>query len=75
LPGAVLPATGAPYIESLDTTRLDGGFVTLFRYDVHDPVVVDRATCTFATLGDPTTNAGIEAVTTLRRAPFSVTGT
>src|ERR1051325_3715472 len=27
MPSAVLPATGAPFLESLDTTRLDGGLV------------------------------------------------
>ena len=25
MPSAVLPATGAPFVESLDTTRFDGG--------------------------------------------------
>ena len=27
MPSAVLPATGGPFVESLDTTRLDGGMV------------------------------------------------
>jgi outer membrane receptor for ferrienterochelin and colicins len=27
VPSAVLPATGAPFLESLDTTRLDGGLI------------------------------------------------
>jgi outer membrane receptor for ferrienterochelin and colicins len=63
---------------SLDVTRADGPFTvtgTLFRYDVHHPAVVDRATYTLATLSEPTINTGIEAVATFRRPPFSVTGT
>src|SRR5437899_4362884 len=27
MPSAVLPATGEPFVESLDTTRFDGGLV------------------------------------------------
>jgi iron complex outermembrane receptor protein len=63
---------------SLDVTRTHGPFSvtgTLFRYDVHDPAVVDRVTYTLATLTEPTMNTGIETVATFRRAPFSVTGT
>jgi hypothetical protein len=37
---------------------------TLFRYDVHDPAVVDRATYTLATLGEPTITTGLETVAT-----------
>ena len=48
---------------------------TLFRYEVHDPAVVDRATYTLASLSEPTITSGIESVATFRRAPFSVTGT
>ena len=63
---------------SFDITRVQGSLTltaTVFRYDVHDPAVVDRATYTLATLAKPTINTGIEAVATIRRAPFSVTGT
>ena len=48
---------------------------TLFRYEVRDPAVVDRATYTLATLGEPTINTGLETVATLRHPPFSLTGT
>jgi outer membrane receptor protein involved in Fe transport len=47
---------------------------TLFRYEVHDPAVVDRTTHTLATLSQPTINTGVETVATIRRPPFSVTG-
>jgi len=63
---------------SFDVTRAQGPLsltATLFRYDVHDPAVVDRATYTLATLGEPTINTGIETVATFRRSPFNVTGT
>jgi iron complex outermembrane receptor protein len=63
---------------SFDITRAQGPLTlttTVFRYEVHDPAVVDRATYTLATLAEPTINTGIEAVATIRRAPFSVTGT
>src|SRR4051812_2943193 len=63
---------------SFDLTRVQGPLsvtATLFRYEVHDPAVVDRATYTLATLGEPTLDAGLETVATIRRPPFSVTGT
>lgn len=63
---------------SFDITRAQGPLTltaTVFRYEVHDPAVVDRATYTLATLTEPTINTGLEAVATIRRAPFSVTGT
>jgi iron complex outermembrane receptor protein len=63
---------------SLDVTRVSGPLTvtgTLFSYDVRDPAVVERSTFTLATLGRPTTTAGVEAVATFRRQPFSVTGT
>jgi outer membrane receptor for ferrienterochelin and colicins len=63
---------------SFDITRALGPLTltgTLFRYEVHDPAVVDRATYTLATLAEPTINMGIETVATIRRPPFSVTGT
>jgi len=63
---------------SFDVTRAQGPLsvtATVFRYEVHDPAVVDRATYTLATLGEPTINTGVETVATIRRPPFSVTGT
>jgi len=63
---------------SFDVTRAQGPLsvtATLFRYEVHDPAVVDRATYTLATLGEPTVNTGLETVVTIRRPPFSVTST
>jgi outer membrane receptor for ferrienterochelin and colicins len=63
---------------SLDITRSQGPLTltaTLFRYDVEDPAVVNRATYTLSTLSSPTINTGIEAVATFRRAPFTATGT
>jgi iron complex outermembrane receptor protein len=63
---------------SFDVTRAQGPLIltaTLFRYDLHNPAVVDRATYTLATLGEPTINTGLETVATIRRPPFSVTGT
>ncbi len=63
---------------SVDVTRAQGPLsltATAFRYEVHDPAVVDRATYTLATLPEPTINTGIETVATVRRAPFSLTGT
>ena len=63
---------------SLDVTRARGPLsltATLFRYEVHDPAVVDRVTYTLATLREPTINSGVETVATIRRPPFSVTGT
>jgi iron complex outermembrane receptor protein len=63
---------------SVDITRVQGPVTltaTVFRYDVHDPAVVNRATYTLASLVEPTINTGIEAVATIRRRPLSVTGT
>jgi iron complex outermembrane receptor protein len=63
---------------SLDVTHAQGPLsltATVFRYEVHDPAVVDRATYTLATLSEPTINTGIETVATFRRAPVSVTAT
>lgn len=63
---------------SLDLTRSYGPLTvtaTAFRYDVENPAVVDRATYTLATLSESTVTSGVEAVATIRRAPFSVTGT
>ena len=63
---------------SFDLTRTQGPLsltATFFRYEVHDPAVVDRATYTLATLGEPTINTGLETVATIRHPPFSLTGT
>jgi iron complex outermembrane receptor protein len=63
---------------SVDVTREAGPLtvtVTFFRYDVDHPAVVDRATYTLSTLSEATVNQGVETVATVRRAPFSVTGT
>ena len=63
---------------SFDVTRAQGPLsltATLFRYEVRDPAVVDRATYTLATLGEPTINTGFETVATIRHPPFSLTGT
>jgi outer membrane receptor for ferrienterochelin and colicins len=63
---------------SLDVTRARGPLsltATLFRYEVHDPAVVDRATYTLSTLSEPTINTGLETVATIRHPPFSVTAT
>ena len=45
---------------------------TLFRYDLMNPVVVERSTYTLANLNDDTIITGAEAIATFRR-PFSVT--
>jgi iron complex outermembrane receptor protein len=63
---------------SIDVTRTLGPMTltgTLFHYDVRDPAVVDRATYTLSTLGEPTVNTGFEGVATFRRQPFSATAT
>jgi iron complex outermembrane receptor protein len=63
---------------SFDATRSIGPLTmtaTVFRYDVKDPAVVDRATYTLSSLSSPTIDTGVEAVATIRRAPFSATGT
>jgi outer membrane receptor for ferrienterochelin and colicins len=63
---------------SWDVTRTAGPFSltgTLFRYDLANPAVVERATYTLSNLTDDTIITGAEAIATLRRAPFSVTAT
>jgi outer membrane receptor for ferrienterochelin and colicins len=62
---------------SLDVSRSHGPLTvtgTVFRYRVDDPAVVNRLTYTLATLAEATVNTGFETVATLRRPPFSVTG-
>jgi outer membrane receptor for ferrienterochelin and colicins len=61
----------------LDVSRSHGPLTvtgTVFRYRVDDPAVVNRLTYTLATLAEATVNTGFETVATLRRPPFSVTG-
>jgi outer membrane receptor for ferrienterochelin and colicins len=63
---------------SWDVTRTAGPLTltgTLFRYDLANPVVVARSTYTLSNLADDTIIAGSEAVATIRREPFSITGT
>ena len=63
---------------SVDLTRKAGpvtATATLFRYDVRDPVVLDRVTYTLRNVAASTITSGIEGVATFRREPYSVTGT
>jgi outer membrane receptor for ferrienterochelin and colicins len=63
---------------SLDLTRTVGPLAltgTLFRYDVRDPVVVDRSTYSLTNLLQSTLTSGLEGIGTLRQPPFSVTAT
>jgi len=63
---------------SFDLTRVLGPLTltaTLFHYHVGDPVVVERDTYTLINLRDATVTQGMEAVATLRRDAFNVTGT
>jgi outer membrane receptor for ferrienterochelin and colicins len=63
---------------SVDVTRAVGSLTltaTLFRYGLTNPAVVERSTYTLSNLKDDTIITGAEAIATLRRAPFSVTGT
>jgi outer membrane receptor for ferrienterochelin and colicins len=63
---------------SFDLTRVLGPLTltgTLFRYHVSDPVVVERSTYTLMNLSEATITQGMEAVATLRRDAFNMTGT
>lgn len=63
---------------SLDVTRSTGSLTltgTLFRYDVRNPVVVNRSTYSLTNLPQPTITSGFEGIAALREAPFSVTAT
>jgi iron complex outermembrane receptor protein len=64
---------------SLDVSRTDGPAsytVTLFASRVRYPIDVDRSDgLTLTNLPEPTTNAGVELLGTLRREPFAVTAT
>ncbi|HUE88099.1 MAG TPA: TonB-dependent receptor plug domain-containing protein [Vicinamibacterales bacterium] len=62
---------------SFDLSRTAGPLsstVTVFASRIADAVYVDRADAyVLRNLGDPTTNAGVELLTTLRQAPFALT--
>ncbi len=64
---------------SIDVTRTDGPAsytLTLFTSRVAHPIDVDRSSGLVLTnAGEPTTNAGVELLGTLRREPFALTGT
>jgi outer membrane receptor for ferrienterochelin and colicins len=64
---------------SFDLSRTDGPLsytVTLFASRINDPLHVERSpSYLMTTLPDPTTNAGLELLGTLRQAPFSLTAT
>jgi iron complex outermembrane receptor protein len=64
---------------SFDVSRTDGPLsytATLFASRITDPLHVERSpSYVLSTLPDPTTNAGLELLGTLRKEPFSVTAT
>ncbi|MGQ0735848.1 MAG: TonB-dependent receptor [Acidobacteriota bacterium] len=64
---------------SFDLSRTDGPWsstVTLFASRISDPLHVDRSpSYVLRPLPDPTTNVGVEVLSTLRREPFSITAT
>jgi iron complex outermembrane receptor protein len=64
---------------SFDLSRTDGPLsytATLFASRIDDPIDVERSpSYVLSTSPDPTTNVGVELLSTLRRAPFSVTAT
>jgi iron complex outermembrane receptor protein len=64
---------------SFDLSRTDGPLsstATLFASRVSNPMHVERSpSYLLSTLPDPTTNVGVELLSTLRREPFSVTAT
>ena len=64
---------------SLDVSRTDGPVsytLTLFRSHVRHPIDVDRSNGLVLTNhSEPTINTGVELLGTLRRAPYSLTGT
>ena len=49
--------------------------ITVFRTQVNNPALIDRATYTFRTDADPVVARGVEILGTARRPPFAVTGT
>jgi outer membrane receptor for ferrienterochelin and colicins len=64
---------------SFDLSRTDGPLsytATLFGSRISDPLHVDRSpSYVLRSLPDATTNAGLELLATLRRAPYSMTAT
>jgi outer membrane receptor for ferrienterochelin and colicins len=64
---------------SLDVSRTDGPAsytITLFASRVRDPIDVDRSeNLTLTNLSEPTTNAGVELLATIRKEPFALTAT
>jgi iron complex outermembrane receptor protein len=64
---------------SFDLSRTDGPLsytATLFMSRIDDPIHVERSpSYVLSILPDPTMNVGLELLSTLRRAPFSVTAT
>jgi outer membrane receptor for ferrienterochelin and colicins len=64
---------------AVDVSRTDGPVshtVTLFGSRVVDPIDVDRSTgLVLRTAEGPATNAGVDIVTTVRRAPFALSAT
>ena len=64
---------------SFDVTRTDGPVsytVTAFRSRVAHPINVDRSSgIELSNLAEPASNAGLELLGTVRRAPYAVTGT
>jgi iron complex outermembrane receptor protein len=64
---------------SLDVSRTDGPLsytLTLFSSRVRNPIHVDRSKGLVLTnLNEPTTNIGVELLSTLRHAPYSATAT
>jgi iron complex outermembrane receptor protein len=63
---------------SIDVTRAHGPLTvtgTAFRYDVNDPAIVERSAYVLENLSAATRNAGAELLATIRRAPYSLTGT
>ena len=49
--------------------------ITVFRTQVNNPALIDRATYTFRTESDPVVTRGVEILGTVRQPPFAVTGT
>jgi iron complex outermembrane receptor protein len=64
---------------SFDLSRTDGPLsytATVFASRINDPLHVERSpSYVLGTLPGPTTNVGLELLGTLRKAPFSLTGT
>lgn len=58
--------------RSVSSLTLTG---TLFRYEVRNPVVVNRSTYSLTNLPQPTITRGFEGIAALREAPVSVTAT